>query len=268
MRTRPRIVEALRPPKIETPPEALVAPPPLIVAEADLPTALDDGPTPASSAGEKRKPRKKVAAAAPPPMLDLPALPLLDAPPKAEPAAGDQPKSVASAELPALPSLDLPLLPLEPSKKEKKAKKVAMAPAIPDLPGLDLPLPAAAPSASKAARLATLGESRIETARPIAFQGNSARLANDGRKVLDDVARVLFTNPELRIEIAGHADSDANGGLAQARAAAVAAYLRAKGIDADRLAVESFGASQPLLAGVTKSARKKNLRVELNVLKR
>jgi OOP family OmpA-OmpF porin len=88
--------------------------------------------------------------------------------------------------------------------------------------------------------------------------------------VLDDVAKILKANPELRIEIQGHADiigSDAyNKALSLKRAKAVQEYLSMQGISEARLEVRGFGYTQPCAPSDTPEGRHRNRRVEFKIL--
>jgi len=54
--------------------------------------------------------------------------------------------------------------------------------------------------------------------------------------------------------------------LSQERAAAVQSYLVAKSIAAERLSTEGKGSSQPVADNATADGRKKNRRIEFEVL--
>ncbi|NNM13661.1 MAG: OmpA family protein, partial [Gammaproteobacteria bacterium] len=72
------------------------------------------------------------------------------------------------------------------------------------------------------------------------------------------------------IEVAGHTDSTGtdsyNNALSKSRAAAVALYLRNKGIGSERLTVKGYGESTPIADNSTKQGRALNRRVVLKIL--
>ena len=74
----------------------------------------------------------------------------------------------------------------------------------------------------------------------------------------------------LRIEVAGHTDSDGlamkNLELSQRRAEAVTAYLVGKGIDADQLVPWGYGESRPIEDNGTTAGRAANRRIEFKAL--
>lgn len=71
----------------------------------------------------------------------------------------------------------------------------------------------------------------------------------DARPTLDELARLLELNPNIRIMLASHTDCRGseryNQELSQKRAQAAVDYLISKGIDPDRLTAMGFGESQP-----------------------
>jgi outer membrane protein OmpA-like peptidoglycan-associated protein len=74
----------------------------------------------------------------------------------------------------------------------------------------------------------------------------------------------------LKLEIGGHTDDvgppDQNVALSQRRAASVAAYMAAKGVDAARLTATGYGEADPLYPNDTDADRARNRRIEFKVL--
>jgi len=93
-------------------------------------------------------------------------------------------------------------------------------------------------------------------------------LSPSAKTVLDQVVSVMSANPSERLIIGGHADERGtrsyNLALGARRAASVADYLLAQGIDELRLKQISYGKERPLLRGSTEEAWQKNRRAELN----
>ena len=87
---------------------------------------------------------------------------------------------------------------------------------------------------------------------------------------LDEVVAVLNSNPEIKMIIEGHTDSQGdrlkNIDLSQRRADAVMKYLVAKGISAERLSAKGFGPDQPISLGKTAKDYEQNRRVEFKVV--
>jgi len=102
------------------------------------------------------------------------------------------------------------------------------------------------------------------------FEFNSAQLTTAAKGILDRVAVSLTEWSEIRIEVAGHTDSQGDEGynlkLYSRRAESVRAYLMNKGINGGRMISKGYGESQPLVMEKTREDRKKNRRVELKKL--
>ena len=99
------------------------------------------------------------------------------------------------------------------------------------------------------------------------FDTESAVLDATAKRKLDAVATVLERNPDVVVEISGHADSrgpeDYNMRLSVNRAESVSRYLAQQGVDASRMAVRGFGESRPVASNDTASGQAQNRRVEL-----
>ncbi|ENX42958.1 OmpA family protein [Acinetobacter sp. NIPH 2100] len=106
--------------------------------------------------------------------------------------------------------------------------------------------------------------------RIIEFESGSAILTAAGQQILDEMAVALNKVGGKKVKIIGHTDSsgDANKNtvLSQQRAAAVQNYLVSKSIAADRLSTEGKGSSQPVADNTTADGRRKNRRIEFEVL--
>lgn len=101
----------------------------------------------------------------------------------------------------------------------------------------------------------------------ITFATGQAAITPASDQVLSDLLAVLTANAEWKLRIEGHTDNvgdkAANLKLSNARAAAVAAWLTGKGIDAARLAVAGLGDTQPVADNTTEDGRARNRRVVL-----
>jgi OOP family OmpA-OmpF porin len=101
----------------------------------------------------------------------------------------------------------------------------------------------------------------------ITFATGQAAITPASDAVLNDVLAVLAANPDWRLRIEGHTDNvgdkAANMKLSTARAAAVAAWLTGKGVDAGRLTTAGLGDTQPVGENTTEEGRARNRRVVL-----
>ncbi|WP_425878350.1 OmpA family protein [Acinetobacter sp. TWP2-2-3] len=106
--------------------------------------------------------------------------------------------------------------------------------------------------------------------RIIEFESGSAVLATSGIQILDEMVSALNKVSGKKIRIIGHTDSsgDTNQNLmlSQQRAQAVKAYLIAKNIPSHLLSTEGLGSSKPVAENTTAEGRKKNRRIEFEVL--
>jgi outer membrane protein OmpA-like peptidoglycan-associated protein len=106
--------------------------------------------------------------------------------------------------------------------------------------------------------------------RGVNFHTDSDQLTEESSAILDGVAATLVANPEIKLEVSGHTDSDGddayNKELSQRRAARVKAYLVEKGVAAGNLVARGYGEEQPITGNETASDKAQNRRVELSRL--
>ena len=85
--------------------------------------------------------------------------------------------------------------------------------------------------------------------------------------MLTEAVQILKKNPNLKVEIDGHADStgapEYNMALSEKRAQAVKDFFVTRGVDPDRLTTKGFGITKPAASNDTREGRAKNRRVEL-----
>jgi outer membrane protein OmpA-like peptidoglycan-associated protein len=84
----------------------------------------------------------------------------------------------------------------------------------------------------------------------ISFAFNSAVLPESAHAMIDRIAQLMKETPELKLRVEGHTDATGsasyNVSLSQERARAVAQYLEAQGVSADRLMLVGKGKAEPL----------------------
>ena len=104
----------------------------------------------------------------------------------------------------------------------------------------------------------------------IYFASGSATLKPESFSILDSVAILLRDNPNARVQIAGHTDSDGsesfNQTLSENRAQSVYRYLVSKGITGNRLTTIGYGESMPVVPNNSAANKAKNRRIEFTVL--
>lgn len=104
----------------------------------------------------------------------------------------------------------------------------------------------------------------------VTFLDNSTTLTPAGRAALGEAARILTANPQVKVRIEGHTDSNGtaadNLALSRARAKAVLDYLVKQGVAADRLTAQGYGESRPARPNTSEANQAVNRRVEFIVL--
>jgi len=102
------------------------------------------------------------------------------------------------------------------------------------------------------------------------FETGKAVLMEESFLELDKVVNFLNEFPEVKIEIGGHTDNvgkpDKNKILSENRAAAVANYIKSKGITEDRISSKGYGQTKPVVPNSTPANKAKNRRVEFTIL--
>lgn len=102
------------------------------------------------------------------------------------------------------------------------------------------------------------------------FEFNSTTLDEDATAYLEELAKALIDNPELKIRLVGHTDnvgSDKfNQRLSIHRAQTLKDYLVEQGVEGERITAEGKGMKEPLNKNETEDDRAKNRRVELTIL--
>ncbi|MCC6584595.1 MAG: OmpA family protein [Chitinophagales bacterium] len=101
----------------------------------------------------------------------------------------------------------------------------------------------------------------------IKFDVNSDKIKGESYGTLKDFAAVLSENPDVKVKIVGHTDSDGDDAinltLSKKRADAVKAALNKEfGIDNSRMETEGKGETQPAEANTSSEGKANNRRVE------
>lgn len=121
--------------------------------------------------------------------------------------------------------------------------------------------------------------SNTEPAEPVRFSRNpisdyptnSAEVPDFQKQALRDLASELKSNKFITVVVSGHTDitgsAEYNLKLSMRRAANVKAYLIAQGAPADRVKIEYYGITRPIASNDTVEGRKKNRRVDIEIIK-
>ena len=111
--------------------------------------------------------------------------------------------------------------------------------------------------------------SQINTAS-VAFEAGSSSFTQASDAALNQLARLMASNPDTRVRIEGHTDNtgpeSVNLRLSRERAQAVANFLIARGISDNRLIAKGYGSTQPIDDNFTDAGRARNRRIEISYL--
>ncbi len=121
--------------------------------------------------------------------------------------------------------------------------------------------------------LVQVEESEIRILEQINFAFDSDEILPSSFTLMDEIARVINENPQLRrIEVQGHTDDQGtdryNESLSQRRATSVMRGLVERGVDASRLSAVGYGESRPLVPNDSEENRARNRRVQFVIQER
>lgn len=113
-------------------------------------------------------------------------------------------------------------------------------------------------------------EKQVVTLEGVFFAFDKTDLTEPSKVVLDNAARILTSNPNVTVEVAGHTDNvgtpQYNIKLSQGRTDSVVRYLVSKGVKAVNLQSKGYGLTQPKASNDTPEGRAINRRVEFRIL--
>lgn len=108
------------------------------------------------------------------------------------------------------------------------------------------------------------------TLNSVLFGFDSARLTDDAKRSISEIATVLRKHPNREIRISGHTDNrgsrNYNRKLSTARARSVLQELKEQGIEAGRMSFKGYGESKPVESNQTEAGRARNRRVEILIV--
>jgi len=101
------------------------------------------------------------------------------------------------------------------------------------------------------------------------FETNKAVILGGSYASLNELADLMQRNPEWKLKLVGHTDSQGNDSynmsLSEKRAKSVSDYLNGQEITDERMIVEWYGETQPIADNSTADGRAKNRRVEMTI---
>lgn len=120
-----------------------------------------------------------------------------------------------------------------------------------------------------AEREAATREMRSALEAMVFFDYDESRIRQDQEATLNTKVPILRANPNVILQVTGHADERGSGeynlALGLRRANAVRDFLAALGIDASRLSTDTMGEDRPLEMGTTEAAYARNRRAEFTI---
>ena len=124
----------------------------------------------------------------------------------------------------------------------------------------------ASSSSSGGTEIASAKSAFAKVGTTVLFDFDSAELSSYAQRVLDRQALFLKARPETRVIIGGHADErgtrEYNLALGERRASSARDYLVAKGVNAARIKIISYGKERPASVGSTEAAWRLNRRAQ------
>jgi len=101
----------------------------------------------------------------------------------------------------------------------------------------------------------------------IHFDLDKDSIKPDSQPTLDEIAKLMRSNPQLRVQVVGHTDAQGeephNADLSRRRSVSVIAALAKTGLDARRFTSRGAGSKEPVAPNTNEEGRAKNRRVEL-----
>lgn len=106
----------------------------------------------------------------------------------------------------------------------------------------------------------------------VGFEGRSEKISSTSAGALKKVVSGLKKHPSTRLAIMVHTDDQGttaeNLDLSARQATAISDYLTNQGVARNRLEIEGYGESLPVVQNISEADRERNRRVELRVLSR
>ena len=101
----------------------------------------------------------------------------------------------------------------------------------------------------------------------ISFASNGQDISKKSYKLLDQVAKMYKKNPDVQVQVSGYTDATGteagNLALSQQRADTVSRALQLRGIPADHIVAQGYGANKPVASNQTPEGKQQNRRVEI-----
>ncbi|HVG49503.1 MAG TPA: OmpA family protein, partial [Rubellimicrobium sp.] len=110
----------------------------------------------------------------------------------------------------------------------------------------------------------------VTDAAKITFDPGSLSISSQGQPVIEAIAEILRSCPDLRLRISGYTDSqgreESNLDLSQGRAEAVLDALRAERVPVAGFQAQGYGEASPIASNETEAGREANRRIEFTLI--
>ncbi|WP_452223207.1 OmpA family protein [Lacinutrix chionoecetis] len=107
-------------------------------------------------------------------------------------------------------------------------------------------------------------------AKSIRFTNGKTTLTASDMTVIDEIAKIMVLQPNMKFHIAGHTDNvgsnEVNMTLSENRAMEVRKYLISKGVNATNITSQGYGEDKPKADNTTEEGRFANRRVEIFIV--
>jgi outer membrane protein OmpA-like peptidoglycan-associated protein len=156
-----------------------------------------------------------------------------------------------------------------PSTKPTTSTKPATTPVKPDTA---VKKPEPKPSAVVKIERGNVKKGKVFRLEKVYFDANKFEIKPESEAELTELYQFLEDNKDIVVEVGGHTNNkmwpneDFANELSTNRAKAVADWLIAKGIPAERVQYKGYGWKHPIEANTTEAGKKKNQRVEVKIL--
>lgn len=108
------------------------------------------------------------------------------------------------------------------------------------------------------------------TINNLQFETGRATLKVESYQLLANLLEIMELKPDMKIEIAGHTDSDGDEAtnmlLSEQRAKSVMNYLTSMGVSGSRIITKGYGETKPIADNTSSEGKSKNRRTEIRVL--
>lgn len=104
----------------------------------------------------------------------------------------------------------------------------------------------------------------------VLFDFGSSVIRAEAYRTLDIIARILYNNPDMKLELGGHTDAigmdKRNTMQSEERALSAKLYLISRGVDPNRLTTKGYANSNPIAPNTTDEGRQLNRRVDFKIV--